>query len=94
MYFKCAIVFYTCRCVLGVESEHTCMHAHTHTCTHTHTHTHTHAQGVIPLGGCDVTEAVSGPQKFAIKITHAHFKVMCHKHVHVHVHGNVQHMYM
>ena len=36
------------------------------------------SQGVIPLGGCDVSEEVNGPQKFAIKITHAHFKVSSH----------------
>jgi hypothetical protein len=33
-----------------------------------------HPKGVIPLGGCEVSEEVNGPQKFAIKITHAHFK--------------------
>ena len=42
--------------------------------------THTHTQGVIPLGGCDVIEEVNGPQKFAIKITHAHFKVTLNSH--------------
>jgi hypothetical protein len=33
-----------------------------------------HPKGVIPLGGCMVAEEWCGSQKFAIKITHDHFK--------------------
>ena len=37
-------------------------------------HFNIHPKGVIPLGGCQLTETVDGSQKFAITISHPHFQ--------------------
>ncbi|XP_019853711.1 PREDICTED: pleckstrin homology domain-containing family D member 1-like isoform X2 [Amphimedon queenslandica] len=37
-------------------------------------HFNIHPKGVIPLGSCKIEECVDGSQKFAIRISHSHFK--------------------